>query len=158
MKSTGTRSPNELQKLDLKIRNQDSSSINGHQGDIPHWFAMQYITEENPWVISHFTTHHNHGWRPTQHIRIAHNLAAHHRAVHNTAARWCAGSVVCNLPRPRRWTNVSPTYTAVWLVMLWRGLPIRVTVWVTARQCTTESLGCMQLGGVLLGYVEFGII
>ena len=30
---------------------------------------------------------------------IAHNLAAHHRAAHHPVARWCAGSVVCNLYR-----------------------------------------------------------
>ena len=41
----------------------------------------------------------NHGWPSTQPNRNTHNLATHHRAAHNPAARWCAGSVVCNLPR-----------------------------------------------------------
>ena len=36
MLSTGTRSSNELQWLDLKIGHQDSSSSNGHQGYMPH--------------------------------------------------------------------------------------------------------------------------
>ena len=40
-----------------------------------------------------------HGWPSTQHNRNTHNLAAHHRAAHKPAARWCAGSVVCNLSR-----------------------------------------------------------
>ena len=35
----------------------------------------------------------------TQPNRITHNLATHHRAAHNPAARWCAGSVVCNFHR-----------------------------------------------------------
>ena len=40
-----------------------------------------------------------HGWPSTQPNRNTHNLAAHHRAAHNPAVWWCAGSVVCNLPR-----------------------------------------------------------
>ena len=37
----------------------------------------------------------HHGWPSIHPIRITHNLAAHHRAAHNQAAWWCAGSVVC---------------------------------------------------------------
>ena len=55
-----------------------------------------------------------------------HNLTAHRRAAHNPAARWCAGSVVCNLSRQRarqqcrlaqRWPNVGtivPTLGQRW--------------------------------------------
>ena len=56
--------------------------------------------------------HHDlHGWPSTQSNRIAHNLAAHYRTAINPAARWWAGSVVCNLSRQKcssdqRWTNV----------------------------------------------------
>ena len=82
-----------------------------------------------------------HGWPFTQRNRITHNLAGHLRAAHNPAARWHAGSVVCNLPRwkcrlaqrwpssvpsSRRCANVSPTYIVFWLVRLWRVLPIQV--------------------------------
>ena len=54
---------------------------------------------------------HNHGWPSTQPNRITHNLAAHHRATDNPAARWCVGSVVCNLLTQQcrlaqRWHNV----------------------------------------------------
>ena len=59
----------------------------------------------------------------------------------------------------RRWANVSPTYIAVCLVSLWRGLPIRVTHatepahhraarlcaarWCAARLCVIR-LGCVE--------------
>ena len=53
----------------------------------------------------------NHVWPSTQPSRIAHILTAHRRAAHNPAARWCAGSVVCNFSRQQcmlaqRWPNV----------------------------------------------------
>ena len=43
--------------------------------------------------------------------RITHKLAAHRRGAHNPAARWCAGSVVCNLHPDSNvsWPNVGPT-------------------------------------------------
>ena len=75
----------------------------------------------------------NLGWPSTQPNRISHNLAAHHRAAHNLAVRWCTCSVVCNLPRQqnvgwpdvgptsalssRRWASVNPIYRVVWLVV-----------------------------------------
>ena len=44
-------------------------------------------------VILH-PTENNHRWPYTQPNQIAYNLAAHPRAAHNSAARWCAGSIV----------------------------------------------------------------
>ena len=103
-----------------------------------------------------------HGWPSTQPNQIAHNRAAHHRAAHNPVARWCVGSVcaIC-LDSNVGWPNVGPTSgyyrpdvgptLAIWLVRLWRWLPMRVMY--TTDQHTTEPLGCVQLGGVLLGCV-----
>ena len=104
-----------------------------------------------------------HGWPSTQPHRITHNPAAHRRAAHNPAARWCAGSAGCNLHpdnnvgwpnvgptsilSSRRWANVSPTYIAVWLARLWRGWRTQLS------RHTTEPPGCVQLGRVLLGCV-----
>ena len=39
MKSAGAQSSNELQKFDLMTRHRDSSSSNGHQGDMPNYMA-----------------------------------------------------------------------------------------------------------------------
>ena len=70
-----------------------------------------------------------HGWPSTQPNWIAHNLAAHHQAAHNPAARWCAGSVVCNLSRQqctlaqRRYyhLDVGPTLSQPTLLSDWHG-------------------------------------
>ena len=48
MKSTGARSSNELQWLELKIGHQDSSSSNGCQGDMPEWDLTDYMT----WIVA----------------------------------------------------------------------------------------------------------
>ena len=36
-KYSGTRWSNELRRFDIKIGHQDASSINSHQGDMPHF-------------------------------------------------------------------------------------------------------------------------
>ena len=41
-KSTGVRTLNELQLLDLKIGHQDKSPNHGRQGDVAYWFAPPY--------------------------------------------------------------------------------------------------------------------
>ena len=109
------------------------------------------------------------GWTSTQPNRFAHNIATHHRSAHNPAGRWCAGSAVCNLPRQhcrlaQRWSNVGtivPTLGQRWSNLhccLTNQVVKRVTHtqgWCTPpSQHTTEPpQGCVQLGGVLLGYV-----
>ena len=107
-----------------------------------------------------------HGWPSTQPNRITHNLAAHHRAAHSPAARWCASSLVCvtHMGNPRQnltsqtamkvaltltqrrddSTDVGPNYNAVWEYCTQPNLH------------TAEPLGCVQLGCVLLGCVQFG--
>ena len=114
-----------------------------------------------------------HGWPSTPPNRITHNLQ-HTTELHTT--QWLGGVLdrlcaICpnssagwpNIDptavlSPRRWANVSPTYNAVWLVRLCRGLPIRVTHtneparhraaelcavrWCAARLCINR-LGCV---------------
>ena len=100
---------------------------------------------------------HIQGWPSTQLNRITHNPAAYHRAAHNPAARRCAGSVVCvtrmgnplyNLTSQTAihvdWANAGRTHFAVWANC------------TQPSKHTTEPLGCVQHGGVLLGCVQFG--
>ena len=111
---------------------------------------------------------HFHGWPSTQPNRFAHNLAAHHRAAHNPAGRWCAGSVVCNLPRQhcrlaQRWPNIGtivPTLGQHWANLhccLTRIMRVMHTTepahhraarlcaarWCAARLCVIR-LGCVE--------------
>ena len=46
LSSTGARSSDELQRLDLKIGYQDSGPSTGHQGELPyHWYGYTHHTE-----------------------------------------------------------------------------------------------------------------
>ena len=63
----------------------------------------------------------------TQHNWITPHLVAHHGAAHNPAVWWCAGLLCAICPDSNvGWPNVGPTFIAVWLVRLWRRLPIWV--------------------------------
>ena len=111
-----------------------------------------------------------HGWPSTQPNRITHNLAtAPSCSQPSDSVVCCLGCVqfvqTAMLVGPtsvlssRRWANVSTTYIAVWLVKLWRGLPIRMTHttepahhwaaglcaagWCAARLCAIR-LGCAE--------------
>ena len=110
-----------------------------------------------------------HGWPSTQPNRNTHNLAAHHRAAHNPAARRFAGSVVCNLPRwpcrlAQRWfycPDVGPTLAQPTLLSDWltceesyrvthttepahhRAARLCAARWCAARLCVIR-LGCVE--------------
>ena len=52
MKSTGAQSSGELQRLDLKIGHQDSSTSNGHQGNRPYSLRMACCMSAAVWETS----------------------------------------------------------------------------------------------------------
>ena len=88
----------------------------------------------------------NHGWPSTQPNRITHNLAAHGRGAHNPAARWCGGSVVCNLSRqqcrlPQRWTDVGTIVPT--LGQRWGNLHCCLTGWVVEKVTHTGNYGSL---------------
>ena len=55
MKSTGARSSNELQWLDLKIGHQDSSPSNVHQGNMPY-LMYWFLGQKNAYFITNLHT------------------------------------------------------------------------------------------------------
>ena len=106
----------------------------------------------------------------TQPSRIAHNLAVHHRAAHSSAVRWfgcvqfatqTAMQLVSTLVQRQYYrSDVGPTLAQPTLLSDWlsceEGYPYG---WRTQpSQHTTEPLGCVTLGGVLLGCVQFGMV
>ena len=117
-----------------------------------------------------------HRWPSTQCNGNVGNLAAHHWAAHNPAARWCAGTVVCNLPpgicRESHvgWPNfaptsvlsswhwaVSPAYIAVWLVRLLRELPIWVTHTAEPAHHRATGLCAAQWCAARLSTIRLGL-
>ena len=75
---------------------------------VEHGAIQCYVISDSPHGTLHFfysvvmikfVKSHTPGWPSTQPNQISHNLAAHNRAAHNPAAWWCAGSIVCNIPR-----------------------------------------------------------